>query len=73
VFGREPRQHFTFNAVQNNVGYQSVVRDRPELLAEIDRQRRGLWDLVFTLQYNSYYEIPRPELLVQDLHPHAEA
>ncbi|MDR0867194.1 MAG: single-stranded-DNA-specific exonuclease RecJ [Planctomycetota bacterium] len=71
--GREPRQYFKFNAVQNNVAYQAVVRQPPELLTAwltaLDRQPRQPWDLVFSLKYNAYYDPPRPELMIQDMRP----
>lgn len=67
LIGKEPKQHFAFNAVQNNIGYHAVVYNNLAPLEQIDQGKKRVWDLVFTVNLNSYFDPPRLELFVQDM------
>lgn len=67
LMGRDD-QHFTFNASQNRTAYRAVVFNNTAPLEAIDSGRRS-WDIVFSLNFNDYYEPPRLELRVRDMRP----
>ena len=69
LIGKEPKQHFAFNAVQNNIGYHAVVYNNLAPLEQIDQGKKRVWDLVFTVNLNNYFTPPRLELFVQDMRP----
>ena len=67
LIGKEPKQHFAFNAVQNNIGYHAVVYNNLAPLEQIDQGKKRIWDLVFTINLNHYFTPPRLELFIQDM------
>lgn len=67
LMGKESK-HFTFNASQNRTAYRAVVFNDITPLEEIDRGRRR-WDIVFSLNFNDFYDPPRMELRIKDMHP----
>ncbi len=67
LMGRDNR-HFTFNAAQNRTAYRAVVFNNISPLEDIDRGVRK-WDIVFSLNFNEYYDPPRLELRIKDMQP----
>ena len=67
LMGRENR-HFTFNATKNRTAYRAVVFNNIKPLEMIDRGIRK-WDIVFSLNFNDFYDPPRLELRIIDMQP----
>ncbi len=67
LMGRE-NKHFTFNAAKNRTAYRAVVFNNIKPLEIIDKGTRK-WDIVFSLNFNDFYDPPRLELKIIDMHP----
>ena len=67
LMGRE-NKHFTFNATKNRTAYRAVVFNNIKPLEMIDRGIRK-WDIVFSLNFNDFYDPPRLELRIIDMQP----
>ncbi len=67
LMGRE-NKHFTFNAAKNRTAYRAVVFNNIKPLEMIDRGIRK-WDIVFSLNFNDFYDPPRLELRIIDMQP----
>ncbi len=67
LMGRE-NKHFTFNATKNRTAYRAVVFNNIKPLEMIDRGVRR-WDIVFSLNFNDFYDPPRLELRIIDMQP----
>ena len=61
-------KHFTFNATKNRTAYRAVVFNNIEPLEKIDKGIRK-WDIVFSLNFNEFYDPPRLELRIIDMRP----
>ncbi len=67
LMGRE-NKHFTFNAAKNRTAYRAVVFNNIKPLEMIDRGIRK-WDIVFSLNFNDFYDPPRLEFRIIDMQP----
>lgn len=61
-------KHFTFNATKNRTAYRAVVFNNIKPLEMIDKGTRK-WDIVFSLNFNDFYDPPRLELRIIDMQP----
>lgn len=67
LMGRD-NKHFTFNATKNRTAYRAVVFNNIDPLEAIDKGQRK-WDIVFSLNFNDFYDPPRLELRIIDMQP----